>query len=138
MNDPPHPGILRGLQQNLCIGHRLIVIKEPVIEPHPVSVDERVHSLQCLRQEFGLIKVERESLHLPAERIIPFQGIRECQDAVPRVKQAPGNVTTGIAESTCDRRAHEPLVPQFPDFCNACLSQKSAIPPRRAGRLFHP
>ncbi|HEX3624893.1 MAG TPA: hypothetical protein VH280_05630 [Verrucomicrobiae bacterium] len=53
---------------------------------------------QRLFQLFGIVKVQRQRLHLRAKWIFAIQGVRQGDDSVTRIKQAAGDVTPGVTK----------------------------------------
>src|SRR5208282_249596 len=131
MNDSTHPGFLGGRKQNLGVPNRLSVRKQPVIEPYPICVDQRVYSLQGVLQLVRLLEVEGKGRYLLSERIRTVHRVRQRDDLVPRFKQALRDVAARVSECPCDCDTHGGL-------CRASELSDAGGPARPNWKLTRP
>ncbi len=70
MKNQPHACLFGRVEHDFGVSNRLVMGKEAVVKPDPISVDEAIHSAQGLGQFAGLIEMERVSDHSLPERIL--------------------------------------------------------------------
>jgi len=61
MNDPLHSGFFRRLEENLRVPHRFVMGKVLGVESDPISINERIHSLQRFPEPYRLVEMKRDA-----------------------------------------------------------------------------
>ena len=75
MNDPPHTGLARRVEQRVRVIDRLPEREHPVVEPHPVGVIENSYASQGVDEWAPLVELERKGSDTPPEWIPPAGGV---------------------------------------------------------------